>query len=452
MKITRNENISHLKYQSGQLLNTMLSPLCGMNQEIGYISRTNGDMRLMVGSAALTGVHVLFNRPNPGRGAYHIGGTGILQNESMIRILGESVERNAQLMSDFSFSKKIKFARYKDLCSDGEDVLPLHYLSLYSDKQLLRLAFPFQRLTEDSPLSWIKMYSCHDQSALWVPAQLVLVGYNIRNNEGEPWITSAVTTGTAAHVNYSLAFKSALLELIQLDTVMGHWYSSWKAYEIEMDARLCSLITLMKRYASSNSGHRYIFYYIPNPDLAGFTIACVYLQEIGMPKIVIGLGADVTLENAMYKAFLEAVASVGLARMVVFKGAYKMDKHDSPIVPDAIYDLDRNVEYYAAGNHIERIKERFLSMPKIKASELKEDMLCNESVTLRKLISSFTKNNKQLYYLDLSGIEEKLLGFKVVRVWSPDTLSLCLPSAPQILHARFNHFGGLRHEDPHPYP
>jgi len=103
MKIIRNEAISHLKYKSNQLMHTLLSPLCGINQEIGYVSRTSFDMKLMVGSAALTGIHVLFNRPNPGRGAYHIGGTGIFPNESMIRILGESVERYAQLMSDFTF-------------------------------------------------------------------------------------------------------------------------------------------------------------------------------------------------------------------------------------------------------------------------------------------------------------------------------------------------------------
>jgi thiazole/oxazole-forming peptide maturase SagD family component len=451
MNIVRNENISHLKYKSNQLMNSMLSPFCGMNQEIGYVSRTSGDMRLMVGSAALTGIHVLFNRPNPGRGAYHIGGTGILPNESMIRILGESVERYAQLMSDFSFSSQLKYVRYADLLQNGENVLPLHYLTLYSNSQLSRSDFPFQKISNHSQLSWIKMFSCHDKSSIWVPAQLVLVGYNIKKEAGEPWITSAVTTGTAAHVNYPLACKAAVLELIQLDTIIGHWYSDWRSYEIEMDSRLTSLSSLIKRYAH-DSRHRYIFYYIPNPDLAGFTIACVYFQEKGLPKIVIGLGADTSLENAMYKAFLETVASVGLARMVVFKGKYEIDKHNTPIVADALYDLDRNVEYYGAGHNIKRVEERFLSMPTIKASSLPDDIVGDQTAQLGKLVTPFTASNKQLYYLDLTGLEEKSLGFKVVRVWSPHTLSLCLPSAPPVIHQRFNDFGGIKHENPHPYP
>lgn len=450
MNIIRYENISHLKYKSEKLMKSMLSPFCGMNQEIGYVSRTSGDMRLIVGSSVLTGVHVLFNRPNPGRGAYHIGGTGILPNESMIRILGETNERYAQLISDFSLSSELKFASYNEMVQSGDQVLPLNHLDFYSESQLSRKEFLFDPLPENSKLSWIKMQSCHDSKLIWIPAQLILVGYNIRKEDGEPWVTTAVTTGTASHINYSLAFRAALLELIQLDSVMGHWYSNWKVYEIEMDHRVSSLISLIKKY--SDSRHRYVFYYIPNPDLAGFSIACVYLQEKGLPKVVIGLGADTSLEGAMYKAFLETIASVGLGRMLVFKGKFEIDKHASQIDPDNLYDLDRNVEYYGLGHQFDQIEDRFLKMPKIKASKLPEDIPGSQADQLRTLVSSFKESNKELAFLNLSTTESESLGFKVVRVWSPDTLSLCLPSAPQVLHPRFKDFGGVKHENPHPYP
>src|SRR3990167_4599174 len=110
MNIKRYENISHLKYKSTHLINSMLSPFCGMNQEIGFISRMNGDTKLLVGSTALTVIHILSNRLNPGRGAYHIGGTGFFPDEALIRILGETVERYAQLMSDLTFSHSLKHA------------------------------------------------------------------------------------------------------------------------------------------------------------------------------------------------------------------------------------------------------------------------------------------------------------------------------------------------------
>lgn len=451
MTIRRYEAIAHYKYQSGQLIRRMLSPFCGINQEIAYVSRTGGDKRLMVGTAALTGVHVLFDRPNPGRGAYHIGGTGIFPQESMIRILGESIERYAQLMSGFAFASQLRIASWRELNAQGEPVLPFDALTFYAVKQLSRPGFPFESATLDSPLAWIKMQSCDGSAPLYVPAQLVLVGYTVNKEQNEPWLTTAVTTGTAAHISYEQAFRSALLELIQLDTVIGHWYSGWKIYQIELDHRVSAFHALFKRYTST-SQHHYLFYYLPNPNLAGITVACVYLQEKGLPKVVIGLGADLSLESAMYKAFLETVASVGLARMVVFKGKNELDKHSSIIDPNQLYDLDRNVEYYGAGQKYSRIEERFLRMPGMRASDCPPDVSGTPAQQLRQLINSFKQHNKRLYYLDLTGSEEKALGFNVVRVWSPDTLSLCLPSAPQILHPRFNDYGGFKHADPHPYP
>lgn len=451
MKIVKAENATSIKFQSENLIKKMLSPFCGLIQEIGYVSRIHSDKRLMVGSAALTGIHVLFDRVNPGRGAYHIGGTGILPNESMIRILGETIERYAQLIADFSFSSKLIFASYQEMQQRNEPILPFESCLFYSEAQLNRVGFPFQKLTKDCKLSWLKMTSLNDNTATWIPAQFILVGYDIRRKSGEPWLTSAVTTGTAAHTDYARAFGSALLELIQLDSVMGHWYSNHKAYEIIMDERLSKLTKLIDKY-SNTSNHQYRFYYIPNPDLAGFSIACVYVQNKSLPKVVIGLGADLSLESAMYKAFLEAVASVGLARMVVFKGKYEMDKHNGAIDPEHLYDLDRNVEYYGKGVDFQHIEHRFLNMPRIKAGKLPPDVTGTPIQRVNYLVNSFVKSNKKIYWLDLTNIEAKELGFKVGRVWSPDTLSLCLPSAPQILHPRFKDFGGVKHEYPHPYP
>lgn len=451
MQIERYENISNLKYHTKRLLNSMFSPLCGVNQEIGYFTRTNTDMKLMIGSGALTGMHVLFNTPNPGRGAYHIGGTGILPNESMIRILAESMERYAQLMSNYSLSNWLNFTTYIDLIQKNEYVLAPHHLSLYSDQQLSRTHFPFQAFSNHRPCSWVKMFAHDNSLPIWVPAQLVLIGYKIRAQDGEPWITSAVTTGTASHINYTQACKAALLELIQLDTLMGHWYTNWSAYQIKIDHRLINLRALINRSAPV-SHHQYLFYYIPNADLIGFTIACLYLQNKDMPKVVIGLGADMSLETAMYKAFLETVASVGLARMLLFKSKYEIDSKHAPIAPEALYDLDSNVEYYAKGENFKRIEQRFLNMPIITASDLPPDILGNSAQHLQKIVHAFEDSHKKLYYLDLTGHEEKSLGLNVVRFWSPHTLDLCLPSAPPIQHERFKQYGGIQHEDPHPYP
>jgi len=365
--------------------------------------------------------------------------------------VGETIERYAQLMADFSFSEKLTFASFEEMQKSGQKTLPFEDLLFYSQAQLSRPGFPFNQVSPQNKLSWLKMTSLNDQETLWVPAQFILVGYDIRRKDNEPWVTSAVTTGTASHVDYVRAFRASLLELIQLDSVMGHWYTDWQAYEIILDERVSGLSKLINEYGVS-SKHNYRFYYLPNPDLAGFSVACVYLQEKALPKVAIGLGADLSLESAMYKAYLETVASVGLARMVVFKGKYEMDKHVGTIDPENLYDLDRNVEYYGSGEDFHHIEDRFLNMPSIKASHLPPDVEGTQQEQISYLVNSFVRSNKRIYGLDLTNVEAKALNFRVGRVWSPDTLSLCLPSAPQVLHARFKDFGGVANEYPHLYP
>jgi len=71
---------------------------------------------------------------------------------------------------------------------------------------------------------------------------------------------------------------------------------------------------------------------------------------------------------------------------------------------------------------------------------------------LRHLVDGFAGTGKELVFLDLTTADIRDLGFYVVRVWSPDTISLSLPSAPPVMHPRFQAYGGIRNEAPHPYP
>ena len=71
---------------------------------------------------------------------------------------------------------------------------------------------------------------------------------------------------------------------------------------------------------------------------------------------------------------------------------------------------------------------------------------------LQFLIDAFESSQKDLFYTDISSLEAKELGFHIARVWSKDLISLSLPSAVPVLHPRFQAYGGVKHEYPHPYP
>lgn len=429
-----------------QLLNKkMLSPLCGIVQEIGFLRRASRAPKIISTGSDLTGVHILLNKAHPGRGGYHIGAAGLSLNEALIKTFGESIERYAQLVAEIAGRFSIKFLSYDELVkAEGGAVLPDSRLRLFGPHQFKQAGFPLMWYV-DQPLGWIKLPSLLGAHSMWVPAQFILVGYQVKHLQNEPWLSPAVTTGTAAHTDKVKALLNAILELVQIDSAMGHWYSARQSKRINFDDRTRNLEAILSRQGHFNPT-QFSFHWLENPDLAGFAVACVYRNQRSIPKVAIGLGADVSLSRAMYKAYLETIGVIGLSRMVIFQN--KEDYSKEP----CFYDLDSNVGYYGLGYCYSLIQEKFPVDNTIDAINLPSDIQGSEDQQLAVLVNGFKASNKELLFCDLTCVEAADLGFTVARVWSPDTLSLCLPSAPWTQHPRYLSYGGLAHEFPHPYP
>lgn len=227
----------NLRKQTDQILRGMYSPLCGLSTTIGFTLRSSGGPRLMTAGGEMTGVHVLNGTARPRRGYYHIGGSGVHLEEAVIRTLGETAERYSQFVSAHKFRDRLRWASWEELSATDEKVLSPEYYRFYSDDLHARPGFPYQSFSAGAPMSWVQMPSLVGGAPTWIPAQLVLVGYVVQDDKGEPWLTSAVTTGSAGHTSAIAALRNCMLEHIQVDAAMGHWYSGRKASRIRLDAR-----------------------------------------------------------------------------------------------------------------------------------------------------------------------------------------------------------------------
>jgi len=453
MRIKILNNDLSLQYSTKLLLHQILSPLCGLLRSIGFMRRSRMESHIITAGAELTGVHILRNLSKPKQGAYHIGGSGIFLEESIIRVLGETVERYSQVTYETFNRDKIIFANYAKMKSDKERILTAEKCVFFSAKQYANSGFPFTRFSTKMPMGWLKVMAVYEEHEVWVPAQFFIVGYTIKDTKGEKWIMPAVTTGTASHTEPALAFRNALLELIQIDAAMGHWYSSSIAPRIELDERVNSIEKLIESHFNP-SRRKPEFYFLNNPDLYGITVACIIREEPGnIPAVAIGLGIDLTLEHAMYKALLEAAGVVQLAKITRWYdsiGSNAEQENENGITQ--IYDLDRNVAFYSFPENISFIDSKFDQNKIVLASDLPLDVILGTKDELRFLIKAFKDTDKELVYLDITPRDVRGLGFTTIRIWSPDTLSLSLPSAPCVKHPRYSAYGGVHHEYLHPYP
>ncbi|MBX5449857.1 YcaO-like family protein [Thermogemmatispora sp.] len=439
-----------LTHKVNTYLQRMVSPLTGIDKSLAFSLQDAASPRVHILMAQLTAVHRLLGLERPF--SYHIGGYGVHPEETMMRALGESLERYAHMVYPLDRRTVIEYATVKEMQARHEHVLALEDMRFYVPEQFARPGFPYQPCKDDTLLGWVETIDVFSGEPWWIPAQLLIVGYVPRHALGEPWITAAVTTGSAAHTEPARAMLSALLELIQVDTTMGYWYSDKVAPELIPDERTSALCEILKRDAPRNSV-TIRFYYLTNADMQAHVVAAVIWNNRGhVPACGIGISAELNLELAMYKAYLEAAAIPHLALMAFVEMTGASKGSGNGIDPTSIYNLDTNVMYYAYPEHRRLIEKKFTSKQQIRASDLPADHQGGAEEGLRSVLNEFRRTGKRLALLDLSSPEIEDLHFYVFRFYSPDTLGLCLPSAPQLAHRRYQAYGGATHEWPHPYP
>jgi thiazole/oxazole-forming peptide maturase SagD family component len=433
------------------LMKRMVSPLCGINQSAGFVTHGRAEPRFVIAGAELTGVHHLLGYEQPM--SYHIGGSGVFLEEALIRTLGETVERYAQLVTCLSGRHELRFASLEELTRAGERALEADRLRLFSDAQLASQKFPFKPFSPTAKITWVRGTSLLDGAGVWLPAQAVFVGYRIRSEEGEERFAPAFTTGSAAHTDPQRALRNTLLELVQLDAAMGHWYSGGTAPRILLDERTKTIEAIAQRYIGP-SGLPLRWHWLPAPSFRAMNVACV-VGEKGRraSSCLVGLGSDTALVDAMYKALLEAVGVFQLGKLIqVAPSVAGVRVTRGPVDASTIFDLDSNVAYYARPEPAGRIDRSFPPAESVRASELPRDMEGSVEEQIRELIADYRQSRTELVLLDCTTEDIRQLGFVAPRAWSPDLISLCLPSAPPLAHARFAAYGGASHVDPHPYP
>jgi thiazole/oxazole-forming peptide maturase SagD family component len=422
----------------------MYSPLCGMVTSVGVSRGNRGGERSIIAGAELCGVHILSGQSAPGPGGYHIGGSGFLPYESMIRVYAEAAERYSCVLSDENAATQVEWASWETMKGNGRTVVSPELLEIHGEHP----SGPYDPFRRDAPMTWVGCPALGGAD-VWVPAQLLFLGYRPRRRDGEPWLQVAVTTGSAVHTDPGKAVLAAVYELIQIDAVMGHWYGRSPAVRIVLDDRTRHLAAIIRRYIGA-AGELLRFYWLPSADLADFAVACVRRAPTGqIPAVTVGLGADPNLESAMYRALSECLGVRMLAEWSVLRS--RIDGVPPRTAKDGYYDLNSNVEFYALDG-AETVEARFEGGRSAPAAELPEDLRLTGDELVHSLLARFADTGKTLVGLDITPEDVRRLGFTAVRLWSPDTLSLCLPSAPPEFHPRFAAYGGFAHRDPHPYP
>jgi thiazole/oxazole-forming peptide maturase SagD family component len=444
---------------SSHLLADVFKPICS---EHGGIARSvllspanyTDDFNIKSVLAQMPAYHKVLLSPDVEM-QYHLGGYGTFYEEALIRLAGEVIERYALLVAQCTLRDRIRYATYDQISQDGR-ALPLEYLRPFSHaayEKLNRGNFRgMRRLERDDIVGWLKCPSLFEcDLEIWVPAQMLFVGYKLSREHDEVSFCMGFSTGTAAHTSLEQALQNALLEYVEIDALMLHWYCGLKAPVVTIDD--LALASLVPKLLANDSR-----YEVLGLDLK--TIGGVDAHVLGAvlinrreerPFIVLGAQGHLDPVRALYRGLMEAMA---IAFLGTYGPLYLPKEYLATSSEPSFTDLDRNVAFFASPERAAEkraVIQNLVGGRRVLSCMTAHGSGCIAADTAQ-LVRQLGSVCEHGVYLDITPPETHGRGWKVMRVLLPELVTMCVPGVPYDEHPRLKAYGGVRNGHPHPLP
>jgi thiazole/oxazole-forming peptide maturase SagD family component len=386
---------------------------------------------------------------------YHLSGYGTYYEEALIRLAGEAIERYSLMVAQYTLSDHIRYASHEQISREGR-VVPFEYLRLYSDADYDKLNsgqyHGLQPLTPSDTVGWVKCPSLFTPgSEIWVPAQMLFVGYRMSREHNEVAFCPGFSTGTAAHTSIAKALQNALLEFVEIDALMLHWYTDLKAPEVAIDD--LTVARLVPKLFAADSGYDVLaldLRVLEGVDAHVFGSVLLNKKE-DRPFIVFGAQGHLDPVRGFYRGLMEAIA---IAFLGIYGPLYLPAEYLVPTTGSGYTDLDKNVAFFASpeGAEEKRGVIRNLIQGRKALSGMKSHATKNTAGDTARLVRQLSSVSEYGVYLDVTPPETRGRGWKVLRVFLPELVTMCVPGVPYRNHPRLKRYGGVVNDYPHPLP
>ncbi|BCL14732.1 YcaO-like family protein [Micromonospora sagamiensis] len=173
---------------------------------------------------------------------------------------------------------------------------PVVFPDPFTDEQLASPGFPFEAVDLSLPRQWTHATSLTDGQLCWVPTDLACLAPAV--GAGRP-CTARTSTGTAAHTSGLLAEQSGLLEVVERDLVVRHWFTG-RVRRLDAAVWARELDQVARQFG------REPYLYICDDPLVPVCVVTLHDPDTGAAHVA-GCAAAPTVAQAATHAFEEAL-------------------------------------------------------------------------------------------------------------------------------------------------
>lgn len=354
-----------------------------------------GDLSVM---ASLTVNPAHPERPDRLQPFLHASGGGESAETARLRATMEGLERCAAIAPDLD----VTVAAEVDL---GTDVLPPTEFFLYSDDQYAHEGFPCPPYDPAERREWVRCEALTTDEWWYVPADLVRL---LPDLGPAPPLVRTTTSGCAAQVSTEAAVRNGIMELLERDAVLRHWYTQ----ESHPRVRTASLPTNLRKRVQELDTRGYDVYVVDATRYPPFVCIEVFLVAPDEhPAVVSAASCDPDPTAAVRAAFREAAD--------IYRS---MAAADPPSVPaeEAVTGTNDHLAFYQQADRTRRLQEW------LDTGET-TDLRSTDGGPTSDLVETahaLSEHDIRVRYVDITPEAVAAYGGRVVRVLSPDLLPI----------------------------
>lgn len=367
------------------------------------------------------------------------------EEKALMKAIGEGLER-------FSLccyrEKNLLLAPYSKISRKALN--PLSFVGL-SPAQ--RQANPRWRIEETSLFRWAKGFSLLEKKEVFLPAQLVYIGY--KYHPQEPVIQQQLSTGAAAAESPEEALYRGICEAVERDAFMITFFN--KLSPPLIDSGSINDENLQKLFRDCQKRYNLELYLIDMTTDIGLptVMALIIDRSGGGPAVHLGNSTDLNIKKAVWGAVCESIKG-----RIFFRSASQKEK----INPSKIKTFVERSNFWHRPEMIEKVEFLFRgSKKKIGSEEELKYQNFSGKEKLKIVLNLLKKRKIELYGIDITLPPIKEENIWIMKVVSPQLQPLYLNEemrqlwgermfkVPQILGYRSN-FSSLKELNPLPHP
>lgn len=333
----------------------------------------------------------------------------------------EMLERYASIVPH---TKPELTGSYNELTNAGYRMVSPERLSMSKFSDEVRKQYGFDTYSDDKSYRWRKTMNLTDGLEYYLPEQVMY--YDAQLVNGEKRFLYETSNGCAMGGTYEEAVVYALLELVERDAFLMHWYNRIAPKLLDISGVKNSYLRDVARYMNCIGYEMRVMDITMETGIPAIWVAAIDRNHHGRMKCYNAAGAHMDPEKALEGALVEVATSIGIYDRMIRSG--KLDERLAKLSgqPDNVVDMEDHVYFYAMEENYHHIEPYYRNEEKIDFTERFRDWYSQEdhSFTPEQFIARFRDRHKDIYVGVLDSEVNRELGLWCVKAVIPTMLTM----------------------------